>query len=115
MGRLQKYLRPYWGYMLLTMVIKLLGAVTELMIPNLMETILDEKVPAGDSRSIYLYGSGMLLCAVLCLSFNIIANRMSAISSGRITKAIRHDLFDKLAHLSAGRWISSPFPPPNPG
>lgn len=101
MGRLKTYLQPYIGFMILTMVIKLLGAMTELMIPGLMETILDEKVPAGDMGSIYLYGGGMLLCAALCLAFNIIANRMSAISSGKITKAIRHDLFHKLEHLSA--------------
>jgi len=101
MGRLKQYLQPYIGYMILTMIIKLLGAVTELMIPDLMETILDEKVPAGDMGSIYLYGGGMLLCAGLCLAFNIIANRMSAVSSGKITKAVRHDLFEKLEHLSA--------------
>ena len=101
MGRLQKYLRPYWGYILLTLVIKLIGTYTELLIPDLMETMVDEKVPAGDAKSIYLYGGGMLLCAAACLVFNIVANRMSAISSGRITKAIRHDLFQKLENLSA--------------
>ena len=101
MGRLKKYLQPYWGFMILTMVIKLFGAYTELMIPDLMETILDEKVPAGDQRSIFLYGGGMLFCAALCLLSNILANRMSAKSSGQITKAIRHDLFDRLEHLSA--------------
>lgn len=36
-----------------------------------------------------------------CLALNIIANRMSAISSGKITKALRHDLFAKLEGLSA--------------
>ena len=101
MGRLKKYLRPYWGFMILTMAIKLFGAYAELMIPDLMETILDEKVPAGDQRSIFLYGGGMLLCAALCLLSNVMANRMSAKSSGQITRAIRHDLFNKLEHLSA--------------
>lgn len=101
MSRLQKYLRPYWGYMLLTMGIKLLGAWLELMIPDLMETILDDKVPTGDVTSIYLYGGLMLLCAALCLVSNITANRMSAKSSGRITLAIRHDLFARLEGLSA--------------
>ena len=101
MDRLQKYLRPYWGYMLLTMGIKLLGAWLELMIPDLMETILDDKVPAGDVRSIYIHGGLMLLCAALCLVSNITANRMSAKSSGQITLAIRHDLFAKLETLSA--------------
>ena len=101
MGRLKKYLNPYWGFIILTMAIKLVGTYTELLIPDLMETMVDEKVPAGDGRSIYLYGGAMLLCAALCLVFNILANRMSAISSGKITKAIRHDLFQKLENLSA--------------
>ena len=101
MGRLKKYLQPYLGFMLLTMLIKLAGTVTELMIPELMETMVDEKVPQGDGRSIYLYGGGMLLCAFLCLVLNVLANRMSAISSGKITKAVRHDLFCKLEQLSA--------------
>ena len=101
MGRLKKYISPYLGYMILTMAIKLLGAYTELMIPDLMETIIDEKVPAKDQQSIYLYGGLMLLCAFLCLVFNVVANRMSAKSSGQITRAIRHDLFHKLEHLSA--------------
>ena len=101
MQRLSKYLRPYWGYIILTLLIKMIGTYTELLIPQLMETIVDEKVPAGDERSIYLYGGGMLLCAAACLVFNILANRMSAYSSGRITRSIRHDLFQKLENLSA--------------
>ena len=101
MGRLQKYLRPYWGFMVLTMIIKTAGALMELMIPNLMETIIDEKVPARDLPSIWLCGGLMLLCAVMCLVMNIVANRMSAKSSGQITRAIRHDLFKKLTHFSA--------------
>ena len=101
MGRLQKYLRPYWGYIILTMIIKMIGSYMELLIPDLMETMVDEKVPSGDSRSIYIYGGCMLLCAAMCLLFNVLANRMSATSSGKITRAIRHDLFDKLEHLSA--------------
>ena len=101
MGRISRYLRPYWGYMILTMVIKLAGAAMELMIPWLMEIILDEKVPAGELTAIYLYGGLMLLCAFGCLGFNILANRMSAVSSGKITLAIRHDLFRKLGSLSA--------------
>lgn len=101
MGQLKRYLQPYWLYMLFAMLIKLLGAVLELQIPDLMETILDEKVPAGDLRSIYLFGGVMVLCAFGCLALNIIANRMSAISSGKITKSIRHDLFQRLENLSA--------------
>ena len=101
MVKLERYIHPYWGYIFLTLFIKLSGAATELLIPYLMEIILDDKVPAGNLPHIYLYGGAMLLCAAACLGLNILANRMSAISSGRITLAIRHDLFEKLESLSA--------------
>ena len=87
--------------MVLTMLIKLTAAALELMIPDCMETILDVMVPAGDTQRIFLYGGLMLLCALGCLGGNILANRMSAVSSGKITLAIRHDLFARLQDLSA--------------
>lgn len=101
MSRIERYIHPYWGYIFLTVCIKFSGAVMELLIPYLMEIMLDEKVPAGNLMEVYLYGGLMLFCAAACLSMNILANRMSAISSGKITQALRHDLFRKLQHLSA--------------
>ena len=100
MEKLENYLRPYWWYIALSMFIKFLGAAAELTIPYLMEIILDYKVPAGSQRDIFLFGGLMLLCAAACLGFNVIANRMSAVSSGKITRAIRHDLFAKLESFS---------------
>ena len=96
MGRLRKYIRPYYAYIFLAVVIKLSGALLELWIPDLMEKMLDLYVPLGEKRGIWLCGGGMVLCAAGCLVLNIIANRMSAVSSGKITKALRHDLFAKL-------------------
>ena len=101
MVQLERYLRPHWWYIFLTMAIKLLATGMELFIPDLMEVILDEKVPTGELSQIYIYGGLMLLCAAACLGGNILANRMSAVSSGRITRAIRHDLFWRLETLSA--------------
>ena len=101
MKGLLKYIRPFWGFIILTTVIKLVAAVMELWIPSLMEVMLDEKAVTGDALQIWLYGGLMILCAVGCLGLNILSNWMSARSSGQITKAIRHDLFDKLQHLSA--------------
>ena len=73
----------------------------ELFVPYLMEIILDEVVPAGQTKWVFIYGGLMLVCAGGCLLANIIANRMSAVSSGKITLAIRHDLFERLSGLSA--------------
>jgi len=99
--RLEKYIHPYWGFIFLTVFLKFFGAVLELLIPYLMEIMLDHKVSAGALGEIYLYGGLMLLCAAGCLACNVQANRMSAKSAGQITRSIRHDLFHKLQHLSA--------------
>ena len=101
MKQLAKYIKPHLLYIICTLAIKFAATYAELWIPTLMETMLDDKVPAGDVGQIYLFGGLMILCAGLCLALNITANRMTAFSSGRITKAIRHDLFWKLQNLSA--------------
>ena len=101
MVKLERYIRPYWGFIILTTFIKLMGTVVELLIPYLLEVILDHKVPEGQRGPIFGFGALMLLCAALALLFNILANRMAAQSAGRITRAIRHDLFAKLESLSS--------------
>ena len=101
MKRLMKYVRPEIGYIIVTMIIKFVATYAELWIPSLMETLLDDKVATGDLKQVYFYGGLMILSAVFCLVLNASSNRMTAFSSGRITKAIRHDLFVKLQSLSA--------------
>jgi len=101
MKRLFTYIKPYTGFILLTISIKFLATVFELFIPSLMETIIDEKVPGGELTPILILGGAMLLCAALSLGGNILANAMSARSAGRITQKLRHDLFSKLENLSA--------------
>ncbi len=96
-----KYIRPYVAYIAFTLIIKTVASVTELFIPFLLKTIIDEAVPAGDSKQIFMLGGGMLFCAAACLTLNFLANRMSAISAGRITKTLRHDLFSKIGELSS--------------
>ena len=101
MGQLKSYIRPFYGYMLLTVMIKLFGAVVELLIPYLLQTMIDDVVPTGRRDWILLCGGGMILCAVVCVVSNIVANRMSAQSAGGITLRVRHDLFQRLEGLSA--------------
>ncbi len=100
MGRLKSYIRPYYLFIAFTLLVKLGGAVAELFVPYFMERILREGAAAAQKGRILLYGGGMLLCAALCLVLNVIANRMSAVSSGRITRKLRYDLFAKLNSLS---------------
>ena len=106
MKRIFHYIRPYVMTILLTLGIKFGATLLELLIPRLMEYILSTGVSdarAGDYRVIWYAGGGMLLCAASALAFNILANRMSAITAGRITRTLRHDLFQKLESLSASQ------------
>ncbi len=102
MGRLTKYIKPHIWFILLSMAVKFVATYAELYIPSLMETMLREETAAnGGAQLVYMLGGGMVLCAVLAVTLNIVANRMIAFSSGRITKSIRHDLFKKLQSLSS--------------
>ena len=43
MKRLMAYVKPYFGYISLTVAIKFIATIFELFIPNLMQTIIDDK------------------------------------------------------------------------
>ena len=101
MEKLEKYIRPHLLYIAVTMTVKFIATYVELWIPSLMEIMLRDETAAAGMNKILFYGGMMLLCAVGCLMLNIVANRMTAFSAGRITKAIRHDLYAKLQRLSA--------------
>ena len=101
MKGLAKYIKPHVLYILFTMVIKFVATYVELWIPSLMEIMLRGETASAGMRAVVFYGGLMLLCAIGALVLNITANRMTAFSSGRITKAVRHDLFQKLQSLSA--------------
>ena len=100
MRKLLKYINPFWGIILFGLAIKFIATYVELQIPKLMQIILDEKVPAGLEREIYLLGGIMVLCSIAATVMSITANRIASKTAGKITKRLRHDLFDKLQRLS---------------
>ena len=100
MQKLLKYINPYWWVILIGLAIKFVATYVELQIPKLMQVILDEKVPAGLEKEIYLFGGLMVLCSAAALVMNVIANRMASKTAGKITRTLRHDLFNKLQRLS---------------
>lgn len=101
MKRILQYIRPFYLYMAVTMLIKFIGTVMELLIPRLLEIMLDVAVPQENRDFILLIGGAMLLCAIVCVAANIVANRMSAKSAGGITQKLRYDLFERIDRLSA--------------
>ena len=95
------YLRPYYGRMAIGFLIKFLGAVMDLFIPWILAYVIDNVIPVGSLRLIFLWGGIMFVCSILAVSFNIIANRMASRVASDATQTIRHDLFAKTMYLSA--------------
>lgn len=100
MEKVLSYLKPHTGTMTWTMVVKFFASMMDLLIPFILARIIDYAVPSGSAGQVYTLGGLMLLCAVLSVTSNIYANRVAAITSGKITRALRRDLFDKLNRLS---------------
>lgn len=101
MKKIMEYLGPLYGRMAAGFGIKLVGTVMDLAIPWILAHMIDEIVPTKDQRRILLWGVGMAVCAVIALLGNVIANRRASAVARDATRRIRHDLFDKIEHLSA--------------
>ena len=89
-----RYLKPWGMFILGVMVIKLAGTGTDLLIPYVLEHLLDHVVPAARSAwKIVAWGGVMLLLTLATRVLNITANRMSVKVAEKCTYAIRRDLF----------------------
>ena len=73
----------------------------DLFIPWILAYVIDSVIPVGSMGLIFVWGGVMLICSILAVSFNIIANRMASRVASDATQIIRHDLFAKTMYLSA--------------
>lgn len=97
---LSVYLKPYYGRMLFGFIIKFIGTIMDLCLPWILAYMIDTVIPQGRKNSIYLWGFAMLVCSVLALTFNVIANRMASKVARDTTETLRHDLFERVMWLS---------------
>ena len=101
MRMIWKYVRPWKGLVLAVMLIKLAGTGTELLVPYVLEHLLDNVVPAADSAwPVAAWGGVMLVLTFLTRYFNVTANRMSIRVAREGTFGIRRDLFHTALNLS---------------
>lgn len=82
--------------------IKVLGTLSELMLPYILSHILEDVIER-EITDIVFWGGLMVLCAALACVFNVIANRMAANVSRKFAEQMRRDLFSKTLHLSAAQ------------
>lgn len=94
------YLKPYYGRMGIGFVIKFIGTIMDLCLPWILAHMIDVIIPRRDERQIFFWGFIMLLCSVMALTFNVIANRMASKVARDTTETVRHDLFSRIMWLS---------------
>ena len=96
-----RYVRPYRWFILAVMLIKLIGTGTDLLMPYVLEHLLDHVIPAAsDAWPVILWGCVMLLLTLITRILNICANRMSVRVARNSTFALRRDLFHTALNLS---------------
>ncbi len=95
------YLKPHIPRMTIGFLFKFSGTIVDLLIPWILSYIIDEVVPTRNISQVYWWGAAMLLCAVIAVVNNIVANRMASRVAREATRKIRHDLFSRISTLSS--------------
>lgn len=101
MRRIIGYLKPYAWPMAVGLFLKFIGAMTELFLPWILAYMIDTVAPTRNLAAIFFWGAMMALCAGIALWGNVVANRRASAVARDATRSIRHDLFEKIEHLSS--------------
>lgn len=97
------YIKPYRLRMIGGLMIKIVGTFADLGLPWVLAHILDEVVPLGEIRRVLLWGIVMVGLALIARTGNIMANRKASAVARDVTRTLRHDLFQKIEHLSGNQ------------
>lgn len=95
-----RYVKPYGWAVLLGLLIKLIGTLSDLVLPSTLAHLIDVEVPERNTSGIVICAFIMLFFSIVAFFFNVIANRMAANVARKSCEKIRHDLFDKILKLS---------------
>jgi len=105
-----RYMKVCWKRIIASVSMKSLGSLGELMIPYILEHIIDDVVPTKKVIMVFAWGLCMIGAAYFVRTINIKANHV-AISVGRdCIKKLRHDLYEKTIHLSGTQFDTFTLP-----
>lgn len=93
------YMKPYKGKVTLTVFLKFSAVILELLIPYMLEYMIDEAAPKKQIVHVIIAGLVMVILAVMVRSMNVAANRMATLTARDSIYALRRDLFKKTIYL----------------
>ena len=97
------YLKKYRYIMAFGMAVKLSAAVAELMLPYVLEHLVDDVAPQQNAGLVLMWGAVMLMLVVYVRQANVKANRTAVKVAKNSIYEIRRDLFWKSVNLSGGQ------------
>ena len=76
--------RYKWA-IVLAIFVKLLGTMAELMLPYILEHMVDDVVPTGELSQVIIWGLMMFVAAIACRMLNVTANRKAIFNAHRVS------------------------------
>ena len=95
-----RYMGKYKIAIILAIFIKLIGTMTELTLPYILEYMIDYVVPSRNLQLVLLWGFLMFVASVCCRQFNVMANKRAIYNAHKVSFDVRQDLFKVTANLS---------------
>ena len=99
-----RYMGKYKGAIFLAIFIKLIGTMSELTLPYILEYMIDTVVPTKNLGQVILWGLFMFAASIFCRQFNVMANRKAIYNAHKVSYDVRGDLFKKTANLSGDKF-----------
>lgn len=90
----------YKGAVALCVFIKLLATFSELLLPYILEHIIDGVAPMGSLPLALFWGAVMFAAALVCRQLNVWANRRGVQNAHNVSYDVRQALFQKTVNLS---------------
>ncbi len=103
MKRIIKYMKPHQALSLATVAVKFVSTIVLLLIPFVLEHVVDNVVPTKNLWAVLGWGVVMVLLAVLERWMNLKSSRMSTVVAREGTRALRADLFARSMDLSGAQ------------
>ena len=103
MNTIIAYCKPYFLRMSGGLAVKFVGTIMDLFLPWILAYMIDHVVPQRNMGLIGLWGVVMVVCSILAVTMNIVANRMASAVGRDVTRTMRHDLFKKISYLSCAQ------------
>lgn len=95
-----RYMKKYKVTVFAAIFIKLIGTMSELSLPYILEYMIDYVVPSKDLVQVVIWGLIMFAASIFCRQFNVMANRKAIYNAHKVSYDVRGDLFKKTANLS---------------